>query len=63
MAGFKDIKFGHSSAEAESSMSPELLAEGYLDPFGVIKKAEFGHEFLFLGIKGLARQRFQRKCE
>ena len=61
MAGFKDIKFGHSSAEAESSMSPELLAEGYLDPFGVIKKAEFGHEFLFLGYKGSGKTAISKK--
>ena len=52
MEHFKDIVFGRASAEQESAFHPELIVDGFLDPWNVVEKARNGPEFLFLGFKG-----------
>ena len=52
MKHFKDIVFGRASAEQESALHPELIVNGFLDPWNVVEKARNGPEFLFLGYKG-----------
>ena len=52
MAHFKDITLGLASAEQESAYHPELVVNGFLDPWDVVEKARNGPEFLFLGYKG-----------
>ena len=52
MAHFKDITLGLASAEQESAYHPELVVNGFLDAWDVVKKARNGPEFLFLGYKG-----------
>ena len=52
MRHFKDIVFGRASAEQESALHPELIVNGFLDPWDVVEKVRNGHEFLFLGYKG-----------
>jgi hypothetical protein len=49
---FQDLHLGKTSAEKESVESPKLLIEGFFDPYGFIKTAREGSEFLFLGHKG-----------
>lgn len=49
---FKDIFFGQASAELEGTYYPELLLNGFLDPWNVIDEVIKGHKFLFLGYKG-----------
>lgn len=48
----KGIVFGKASAEREGAEHPELLINGYLDPFELINQARDGTRFLFLGYKG-----------
>ena len=52
MKHFKDIIFGRASAEQESAYHPELIINGFLDPWDILEKARNGPEFLFLGYKG-----------
>ena len=52
MLHFKDIPLGKASAELESMSHPDLLINGFFDPWDVVEKALGGHEFLFLGYKG-----------
>lgn len=52
MIHFKDIRFGQASAELESSYYPELLLDGFLDPWDLIEQALNGPKFLYLGYKG-----------
>ena len=52
MKHFKDITFGRASAEQESAYHPELIVNGFLDPWNILEKARNGPEFLFLGYKG-----------
>ena len=52
MIYFKDIQFGKASAEEERSYFPELLLDGFLDPWDAIDKAMNTPLFLFLGYKG-----------
>ncbi len=49
---FKDLRFGKTSAEKESEVWPDLLTEGYFDPYGFIRSAREKGPFLFLGYKG-----------
>ena len=52
---FKSINFGKASAEAESTVSPFLLLEGYLDSKNFADEAISGERFLFLGYKGAGK--------
>lgn len=52
MINFKDINFGNASAEEESTYHPELLMEGFLDPWDIVNKSISGQKCLFLGYKG-----------
>ena len=52
MIHFKDISLGQASAELEGAYHPELLVNGFLDPWDVLDRARYGPEFLFLGYKG-----------
>lgn len=49
---FKAIKFGFSSAEAESAEDPGLLIDGYLESNSAFSAALDSSKFLFLGYKG-----------
>lgn len=49
---FADIRFGYSSASAESVRDPGLLIEGFYDPRDIAKRLRSGPEFLVLGYKG-----------
>ena len=49
---FKSIKFGFSSAEAESAEDPGLLLDGYLESNSAYSSAMNSSKFLFLGYKG-----------
>lgn len=49
---FKSIKFGFSSAEAESAEDPGLLLDGFLDSNSAFSLAIDSSKFLFLGYKG-----------
>lgn len=51
-AQFHEIKFGYASAEEESTEAPQLLLGGYLNLENIIKEAQEGASFLFLGYKG-----------
>jgi hypothetical protein len=50
--GFRDIRFGFSSAEKEGADAPELLLDGFFDATNVSDTALWGSPFLFLGYKG-----------
>ncbi len=52
MVHFKDITLGRASAELEGAYHPELIVDGFLDPWDVVGRARNGPEFLFLGYKG-----------
>jgi len=52
MIHFKDIRFGQASAEEERSYFPDLLLDGFLDPWDAIDKAINTPLFLVLGYKG-----------
>jgi Novel STAND NTPase 1/OST-HTH/LOTUS domain len=49
---FSAIRFGYSSASAESVRNPRLLLEGFYDPRGLSERLQSGPEFLVLGYKG-----------
>jgi hypothetical protein len=49
---FKDIPLGQASAELEGSYYPDLMLNGFLDPWDIIDKAIYSPKFLFLGYKG-----------
>lgn len=55
MIPFKDIQFGQASAELEGSYYPELLIEGFLDPWNVVDKVFKGPACIFLGYKGAGK--------
>ena len=55
MAGYRDIKFGYSSAEAERSRDPGLLTEGHIDLRAASEEALHGQKYLFLGYKGAGK--------
>ncbi|XOF34614.1 MAG: P-loop ATPase, Sll1717 family [Candidatus Electrothrix sp. YB6] len=52
MLYFKDILFGSATAELEGALYPDLLLDGFLDPWDVIDKIIDSPKFLFLGYKG-----------
>ena len=52
MRDFSQIEFGKTSAEKESLESPDLLMQGFFDPFGYVDAAKGASDFLFLGYKG-----------
>ena len=52
MIHFKDFRFGEAAAEDESCFYPELLLDGFLDPWEAIDKAISTPVFLVLGYKG-----------
>jgi hypothetical protein len=45
---FRNIAFGHSSAEAERTNDPGLLLEGHIDFKAASDEALHGNKFLFL---------------
>jgi hypothetical protein len=49
---FSDIKFGYTSAGAESVRSPDLLGPGFYDFKGVVRAILEGSEYVVLGHKG-----------
>jgi hypothetical protein len=49
---FRDIEFGHASAEVESAESPELLLNAFLDSEDIVNQTLSGKRFLILGAKG-----------
>lgn len=52
MIKYKEIKLGEASAEQESAYTPELLLEGFLDPWNISKEVINGPKCVFLGYKG-----------
>ena len=60
---FKDIKFGHISAEDEFTYSPELIINGFLDAYGYIDELLNTEKFLILGPKGSGKSAFGSKLE
>lgn len=55
MISFKDIQFGQASAELEGSYYPDLLLEGFCDPWDIIEKVLKGPSCIFLGYKGAGK--------
>jgi hypothetical protein len=55
MIPFKDIQFGQASAELEGSYYPELLLDGFFDPWDVVNKVLKGPACIFLGYKGAGK--------
>jgi len=49
---FPDLRLGKTSAERESEEWPELLIEGFFDPYGFARAAKKNGPFIFLGYKG-----------
>jgi hypothetical protein len=49
---FSDIRFGYTSASAESVRQPRLLLEGFYDPHRLADRLAGGDDFLVLGHKG-----------
>lgn len=52
MIRFKDINFGLAAGEAEASMFPNLVKNGFFDNQGIINELIIGHKYLVLGHKG-----------
>jgi len=49
---FADLRLGKTSAERESQEWPDLLIDGFFDPYGLIRAAKKNGPFIFLGYKG-----------
>ena len=52
MIPFKEIQFGQASAELEGSYYPNLLLDGFLDPWDVVNKTLKSPTCIYLGYKG-----------
>ncbi len=55
MVAYKNIAFGHASAEAERTEDPGLLIDGYVDYNDATNEALSGRKYLFLGHKGAGK--------
>lgn len=63
MMDFRDIAFGHASAEAEREQDPGLILEGHIDFRQASDAALTGAKYLFLGYKGAGKSSIGERIE